>query len=506
MSADQAAGRITLRRHTGPLSRAGAVLRGAWRRRWVRWLAILLSLPFIAYAILWLIFARNLPSAESLLNYEPVLPTYVRDIDGAPVQSFARERRVQLTYDEFPPHLIHAFLAAEDRTFFSHPGIDIPGIVSALFTNLTSSGRPVGASTITQQVAKNLLLTNEVTYTRKIRELFLARRIESVLEQGADPRALPQPDLPRPERLWRPGRVARLFQQGRAGPQYRRGGLSRRPAQGAEQLRSGPRHIRRPEPAQLGARRDGAQWLHHRRAARGGGARAARHGARRRRDQPQRRRLFHGGGAPQPDRRATARPRRTARTASMPAACGCAPPTIRRCSAPPRRRFATASPATSAAAAGAIPASASTSRATGAASSPPPSSDPAIRAGARRRYSRRTAARRGSASPTAAPEPCPPRWPRCPGAAPADRRSTRSARARSSRSSARARAATSGRCARSRKSPAAWSSRRSPPAGSSPCRAASTSAAPISTAPPRRCASPARPSSRSSTPPRSTTA
>ncbi len=183
MSADQAAGRITLRRHTGPMSRAGAALRGAWRRRWVRWLAILLALPFVAYAILWLIFARNLPSAESLLNYEPVLPTYVRDIDGAPVQSFARERRVQLTYDEFPPHLIHAFLAAEDRTFFSHPGIDIPGIVSALFTNLTSSGRPVGASTITQQVAKNLLLTNEVTYTRKIRELFLARRIESVLEK-----------------------------------------------------------------------------------------------------------------------------------------------------------------------------------------------------------------------------------------------------------------------------------------------------------------------------------
>jgi len=184
MSADQAAaGRITLRRDTGRLSRAGAALRGAWRRRWVRWLAILLSLPIIAYAILWLIFARNLPSAESLLNYEPVLPTYVRDIDGAPVQSFARERRVQLTYDEFPPHLIRAFLAAEDRTFFEHGGIDIPGILRAMVTNLTSEGRPVGASTITQQVAKNLLLTNEVTYTRKIRELFLARRIESVLSK-----------------------------------------------------------------------------------------------------------------------------------------------------------------------------------------------------------------------------------------------------------------------------------------------------------------------------------
>jgi len=183
MTAEQAAQRITLRRDTGLVPRALARARSAWRRRWVKAIGILLALPFLAYAVLWFVFARGLPSAESLLSYEPVLPSYVRDIDGAPVQTFARERRVQLTYDEYPRHLTLAFLAAEDRTFFSHPGIDIPGIVSALFTNMTSDGRPVGASTITQQVAKNLLLTNEVTYTRKIRELFLARRIESVFEK-----------------------------------------------------------------------------------------------------------------------------------------------------------------------------------------------------------------------------------------------------------------------------------------------------------------------------------
>jgi len=181
MSAEQAAERITLRRYSGRLAPVGGFLRRAWRRRWVKVLAIILALPFVAYFILWLIFARNLPSAEALQNYEPVLPTYVRDINGAPVQSFARERRVQLTYDEFPPQLVNAFIAAEDRTFFTHDGVDIPGIVTAMFTNLTSSGRPVGASTITQQVAKNLFLTNEVSYTRKIRELFLARRLESVL-------------------------------------------------------------------------------------------------------------------------------------------------------------------------------------------------------------------------------------------------------------------------------------------------------------------------------------
>ncbi|HEV2866112.1 MAG TPA: PBP1A family penicillin-binding protein [Allosphingosinicella sp.] len=182
MSAQEASGRIHLRRDVGGFAgRAGAFARSAWRRRWVKVLAVLLALPFVAYLILWLIFARGLPSAESLLNYEPVLPTYVRDINGVPVQSFARERRVQLAYEEFPPELINAFLAAEDRTFFEHGGIDIPGIVTAMITNLTSSGRPVGASTITQQVAKNLLLTNEVSYTRKIRELFLARRIEATL-------------------------------------------------------------------------------------------------------------------------------------------------------------------------------------------------------------------------------------------------------------------------------------------------------------------------------------
>src|SRR3546814_9558980 len=79
---------------------------------------------------------------------------------------------------ELPETLIEAFISAEDKTFFSHGGLDYPGIVSAVIDNLTSNKRPRGASTITQQVAKNLLLTNELSYTRKIREAILARRIE----------------------------------------------------------------------------------------------------------------------------------------------------------------------------------------------------------------------------------------------------------------------------------------------------------------------------------------
>src|SRR3546814_6587212 len=109
-------------------------------------------------ALIWAIFARDLPSVDQLRDYEPPLPTMVRDGQGKPVHAYARERRVQLDYSEYPQLLVRSFLAAEDKTFFSHGGIDYPGIASAIVTNLTSSGRPIGASTITQQVAKHLLL------------------------------------------------------------------------------------------------------------------------------------------------------------------------------------------------------------------------------------------------------------------------------------------------------------------------------------------------------------
>ena len=89
--------------------------------------------------LLWLLFARGLPSAESLLHYQPELPTYVRDADGNPAQVFARERRVQLAYDEFPARMINAFLAAEDRTFFSHGGIDYPGLAGAVLDYVRKS-------------------------------------------------------------------------------------------------------------------------------------------------------------------------------------------------------------------------------------------------------------------------------------------------------------------------------------------------------------------------------
>ena len=158
---------------------------GRWQRWWrskrFRLATYALGVLFVLLLIFWALFARNLPDAEALIEYESPLPTVVRDVNGEPFHSYARERRVQLEYADFPKMLVNAYLAAEDKTFFSHGGIDYPGIASAIFDNMFSEKRARGASTITQQVAKNLLLTNEYSYTRKVKEAILAKRIESAL-------------------------------------------------------------------------------------------------------------------------------------------------------------------------------------------------------------------------------------------------------------------------------------------------------------------------------------
>ncbi|MDN3645295.1 transglycosylase domain-containing protein [Pontixanthobacter aestiaquae] len=159
--------------------------KNSWReKRWFRWGAIALGIFLALWLVLWIILARNLPDAETLLDYEPPLPTVVRGIEGDIVHSYARERRVQLQYADFPQTLIEAYLAAEDKTFFSHGGIDAGGLAGAVIdyvSKLGSDERAVGGSTITQQVAKNILLTNEYSVTRKLKEMMLARRIEGVL-------------------------------------------------------------------------------------------------------------------------------------------------------------------------------------------------------------------------------------------------------------------------------------------------------------------------------------
>ncbi len=160
------------------------VLARLWAHRWTKALAVLAGLFLIAWASLWLVFARGLPSADSLLTYQPPLPTNVRANDGTPVHSYARERRVELSFAEYPSQLIHAFISAEDKTFFEHSGIDYPGLAGAIVDYVSKMGsgeRARGGSTITQQVAKNLLVGDEYSVSRKIREAILARRIEHAL-------------------------------------------------------------------------------------------------------------------------------------------------------------------------------------------------------------------------------------------------------------------------------------------------------------------------------------
>ena len=156
-----------------------------WEKKWVRRVTWVALAGFTFFAAIWLYFAAGLPSSEKLLAYEPPLPTNVRGYDGDPVQTFARERRVELSYDEFPPMLVQAFISAEDKTFFKHHGIDYTGLIGAVgdyaAKSVTGGGRARGGSTITQQVAKYLLKDSSYNVGRKVREAILAFRLESTL-------------------------------------------------------------------------------------------------------------------------------------------------------------------------------------------------------------------------------------------------------------------------------------------------------------------------------------
>ncbi len=155
-------------------------------RKWARRSAWVLFSGLMLVAVVFVVFASNLPSSEKLLAYQPPLPTNVRGYDGNPVQTFARERRVELAYDEYPPLVVNAFISAEDKTFFSHGGLDYPGLFGAVVDYTTKSitgGRAKGGSTITQQVAKYLLQDDEYAVSRKIREMILAFRLEDTLNK-----------------------------------------------------------------------------------------------------------------------------------------------------------------------------------------------------------------------------------------------------------------------------------------------------------------------------------
>ena len=159
----------------------------------VKWLIRLISLGLfmtvlgiILMVMVFWHFGRDLPDHHQLAKYEPPVLTRVHAGNGALLAEFATQKRVFIPIDSIPKPVIYAFLSAEDKGFYQHFGIDLWAVARAMATNvrnLASNRRPIGASTITQQVAKNFLLTNELSYKRKIKEAILALRIERAFDK-----------------------------------------------------------------------------------------------------------------------------------------------------------------------------------------------------------------------------------------------------------------------------------------------------------------------------------
>ena len=140
----------------------------------------------IFFTVLWK-YSPELPSYSKILEYKPDLSSRLYASDGVLLKSFHREERIFVPIDRVPPNLINAFLSSEDKKFYSHIGVDFTAIFRAGIFNIISifnKQKLIGASTITQQVVKNLLLTNEVSFDRKIKEILLSIRIENILTKS----------------------------------------------------------------------------------------------------------------------------------------------------------------------------------------------------------------------------------------------------------------------------------------------------------------------------------
>ena len=141
---------------------------------------------FVSIIVILWTYSNKLPDYKFLKNYKPSVSSKLYSGGGELVSDFSSEKRVFVPYNTIPKKVIHAFLSAEDKNFFSHPGVDARGIIRAVFRNISNiiyEKRLEGASTITQQVAKNFLLSNEVSLNRKIKEAILAFRIERALSK-----------------------------------------------------------------------------------------------------------------------------------------------------------------------------------------------------------------------------------------------------------------------------------------------------------------------------------
>ncbi len=148
-----------------------------------RFLIVSFVLGLVTLIVTYLVVAKDLPDVETLRDIQLQVPLRVYTQDGKLISVFGEKRRIPVQINEMPLYLTNAFIAGEDARFRIHPGVDYQGISRAVWTLVTTGEKSIGGSTITQQLARNFFLTLEKTFTRKIKEIFLALRIERELSK-----------------------------------------------------------------------------------------------------------------------------------------------------------------------------------------------------------------------------------------------------------------------------------------------------------------------------------
>src|SRR5690348_257725 len=157
---------------------AVALTRQKTVRRFVFALLILLSALIGSFSGLLFVYSTDLPQIEQLEHYRPISTTELYDVHGRVIGSFALQRRVIATYDDFPRVLTDALVSTEDKDFFRYGGVNIWRIIGAAYRDVESGGKVQGASTLTMQLARNLFLSQDRSFHRKVQEILLATQIE----------------------------------------------------------------------------------------------------------------------------------------------------------------------------------------------------------------------------------------------------------------------------------------------------------------------------------------
>ena len=152
-------------------------------RLFFRFLIVSFVLGLFTLLVTYLVVAKDLPEVDTLRDVQLQVPLRVYTRDGKLISVFGEKRRIPVRINQMPDHLTNAFIAGEDARFRVHPGVDYQGVSRAIWTLVTTGEKSIGGSTITQQLARNFFLTMEKTFTRKIREIFLALKIERELSK-----------------------------------------------------------------------------------------------------------------------------------------------------------------------------------------------------------------------------------------------------------------------------------------------------------------------------------